>query len=345
VTILGIRVVGSAACDCEEGGGGPPPGPTVSFDVVEQDYNTAQANYLAGAGGSNYATAYVLIDPYYIWWSSGGFGADPGDFVPELGGLTGVEVVLAATDLTATSVATTTRTALDAVFDVVGGSGTTIEITDALLTGTVTFGLPEVERGAVQQYGSRYTTYGVSGGLFNDTVAQHVTSPAADHLVDAIGIYLQDGAGETVRLGLYVGGSSVSFVGTSLLFETTLVAASGSGWNWAELTDTQAAQLATSSSVWFIAKSESSASARPVFNSAGAVDGRNDFTTSANVSVMDPGTGATQIDPDPTVPFPSTLNGRDVSASYALMIVAGFRLRPPDEGTDAERGAVPGMTP
>lgn len=344
MTILGIRVLGTAACDCEGGGGGPPPGPTVAFDVVAQDYNTAQADYLAGTGGSNYATAYALIDPYYVWWSFGGAGADPGDFVPELSGLTGIEVPLAATDLSDTAVATATRVAIDAVLTTVGGSGTRVEITDDTLVGTVSFGLAEDARGAVQQFGSRYTTYGVAGGLFNDTIAQHVTSPSVPHLVDAIGMLVQDGAAETIRLGLYVGGSSVSFVGTSLLFETTMSAGSGTGWRWAELTDEQAAILAASSSVWFIAKSEGATSVRPVFNSAGVVDGQNDFTTSANVVVMDPGTGITQIDPDPTVPFPSTLNGRDVSASYALMVVAGFRLRPDDEGTDAERGSVPGLS-
>lgn len=303
----------------------------VTLTLAPASFDTRRRAFIEGHGGSTVNGAYVVLPGTgaapnrYLWWSHNGYNLDPGTHVPALAGYTGVEVALGSGNHTAAQRATATRTAVNGVSGwVAGGSGAQVTIRGPINPATVATGGAYTARGAAGLFGHHTDADFTNGNPFNDAIAVHGTFTAGPAVLTAVGVLLGTPAGESVRLALYIGGSSVSFTGTTLVAQG-IVTATGSGnvWAWLPLTAAQSAAIADNASVWVVAKSnQNGGTLHPAFSNLG---GAEEDWTARNLVIFTGGS----INVDPAVAFPASLAGlaSDIATGNAVVMMAAFEYR------------------
>lgn len=266
----------------------------------------------------------------YVWWShddgTGRYvGIDPGDWVASLSGYTGVEVQLAAGTRTAAQVTTATCSALNAVYATVNCGTTTVTVEDEIDAGAVVIDGMYDAAPATRQLGARRGTPQFTGNPLNGAVGSHLTSPASTSIVHGIGIYLTAHA-EQVRLGVYTGGSTDLSTTTTLRAEG-VTTGSATGWQWVLFDDADVFSVASSTSMWLLAKSNS-ATTDPGYTLTSTTDGF-DFTAQ-NMQVFG------GLNASPSVAFPASITGAATSNSPVFPFIAVL-YRPASSDSDTLR--------
>lgn len=312
---------------------GPPP-ETATFTVAPMSFDTRRRAFIEGHGGSTGNLAYWALPAnaqgstdYYVWWSHNGYNADPGDHVAALSGYTGIEVALGSGSISAATRATATISALNGVGDGLSASGnaSALVVSGNIDAATCAVGTAYTGRGTAGLFGNHTSAVFTNGNPFNDAIAVHGTFTAGPAVLTAIGILLGTPNGEQVRVALYSGGTSSSFTGTTLVADGIVTATddgSGNVYAWLTLTAAQSAALADNTSIWVVAKTNAGGTLYPAFSNLG---GSQEDWTNRNLVIFDVG----QINLDPTVAFPSTLEGltSDIATGNAVAMMAAIEYR------------------
>ncbi len=310
---------------------------TATFTAGPASWHDRRQASLQGTHGSTRAGLYWRIPATgtetdrYVWWShddgDGRYtGIDPGDHAAELAGYTGIEVQLDAGAVSASDVATATRTALSGLYSTIGGTGADVSIDGEIDSASCTVG-GMWDPTSLGAWGSRRSTPQFTGNPLSGRVGQFAVSPAADVIVTAIGICLAASATD-VRVSVYSGGSQASLTGTTLEAEV-VIPAGATGWRWGVLTASQVFSLASATNIRLVAKSNGTSD--PGYILASDLVGA-DFPDSGGGS-----TYALEIydtmSTDPSVAFPSTLAGEGITTSPVYVMMAMQYLEP--DGTSA----------
>lgn len=262
---------------------------------------------------------------YYVWWSHGGYNADPGDHVAALSGWTGIEVALGSGPITAASRASSTISAINGAGAGLSASGDEagLIVSGDINAATCAVGTTYTSRGTAGLFGNHTSAVLTNGNPFNDAIAVHGTFTAGPAVLTAIGVLLGTPAGESVRIALYTGGTSSSFVGTTLVADGIVSATddgSGNVYAWLALTAAQSAALADNASIWLTAKTNAGGTLFPAFSNVG---GAQEDWTNRNLVIF------SGIDTDPTVAWPSTLEGEpsDIDTGNAVVMMGALEYR------------------
>jgi hypothetical protein len=303
---------------------------------------------MEGRGGGTANLAYAALpaldpdtaaDNYYVWWSQNGYNADPGNHVSALSGWTGIEVALGAGAVTASSRATSTRSAINASPAPVSasGSGADVLVTGQIDSASCAVGGGYAARGAAGLFGHHTRSRLTNGNPFNDAIAVHGTFTAGPAVLTAIGVLLGTPAGESVRVALYTGGTSTSFTGTTLVAEGIVSATddgTGNVYAWLTLTAAQSVALADNLSIWVVAKANAGGALHPAFSSLG---GSQEDWTDRNLVIFTGGS----INVDPTVAFPASLAGlaSDIATGNPVAMMAAIEYRTAPFASNASVGS------
>lgn len=302
------------------------PPSTYTATLAPAGLDTRRRAFIEGHGGSSAAGAYLRIEASsgtsrYAYCTIDGIGFDPGPLVAELAGFEGVEVALTGPTVSAAARATAYAAAL-APYYTTAADGADLEITGALAS--VTVGGAFTSRGSAGLYGNHTSQPATNGNPFNGALAVHGTFTAGPALATAIGILLGTPAGDDVRIGLYTGGSSTSFVGTTLVAEGIVNATddgSGNVYAWLPLTVAQALELADNTSVWLTAKCNTGGTTG--IHPALALVGDSEDWTARNLVIF------SGMSTDPAVAFPATLDGEasDIDTGFGVVMMAAIEYR------------------
>lgn len=321
----------------------PPTGESVRFAMVDATYSTADADYRLGEGGSNYFGAFIAIagdgiDDHAWYVTHDGRGWDPQPYVTELAGYTMHAVDLPAGTVDADDVATALRTAIDgeALYDTVGGTGPNVDVTGSILAASCFTG--ESTPGTAASWGSHETTADFDSNPIAEAIhafAEFTDGPA---IITGIGARLAS-AGDDVAAAVYTGGQAASggsgivipvadFDGTSLLASTVLTG-SGTGWVWESFTPADVAEVADGTPLQLLLKGETT-STHGSFRFQGNL-GTSDLTDQ-QLAVLQ----SSDVDPDPTVAWPSSLDAiTDLSANFGVVLMIAIEYRQAPHRGDA----------
>ncbi len=324
------------------GGGVGPSGETVRFTVPAATWDVSSTAFRAGVSGSNYLGAFVAIvgdgmADHAWYFTHNGRGWDPQPYNASLTGFTMHAIDLAAGNRTNAQVATALRSAIDgaALYDSVGGAGAQVDI-DGDIDAAACF-TGSSSPGTAGAFGCREDTpvfdgNPISGGL--QAFAQFTTGPA---LITAIGTRLNT-AGDPVRLGLYEGGTAASggasvvnpvpdWDDTAILCE---IEATGSGTGWVNepLTPGQVAVMADDTPVQIVLNGETT-NTHASFTTMGVVVDSD--LGQQQLAVID----TADMDPDPTLTFPASLEGFDLVGSFSVVLMVAFEYRQAPQRGDA----------
>lgn len=308
------------------GGEVAPPPSTFVATLAPASLDTRRRAFIGGHGGNTAAGAYLRIEATsgtnrYAYCSVDGYGFDPGPYTAELAGYEGVEVALTGPTVTAAARAAAYASALGAYYTT-SSTGADLEITGAIAG--VTVGGAFTARGTAGLFGNHTSAPNTNGNPFNAALAVHGTFTAGPALATAIGILLGTPAGDDVRIGLYTGGSSTSFVGTTLVAEGIVNATddgSGNVYAWLPLTVAQALELADNTSVWLTAKCNTGGTTG--IHPALALVGDSEDWTARNLVIF------SGMSTDPAVAFPATLDGEasDIDTGFGVVMMAAIEYR------------------
>lgn len=319
-----------------------PAGESVRFTMVAADWDVSVTAFRAGESGSNYFGAFIAIPSVahgdHAWYfTHDGRGWDPQPYNAALTGYTMHQIDLAAGDRTDAQVATAVRSAIDgaAIYDTVGGSGANVDITSDIDAGGCFTG--EDTPGASGCWGSREDTPAATSTVVN-AIHAATTFTAGPALISALGTRLTD-AGDPFRMALHTGGSLATGGGgttvteadledTVLFCETGQVTGSGTGWVVEPLVPAQIDVMADNTVVQYGFKGETTTTLGN-FMSTGA-PGDTDQNVQNLQSFV---TG--DLDPDPSVAYPATLEGVGLDSSFAVMLMIAFEYRVAPQRGDA----------
>jgi hypothetical protein len=309
---------------------GPPP-EVATFTVAPVSQDNRRRAAIEGRYGSTANMAYWALPQnangstdYYVWWSHGGYNADPGDHVAVLAGYTGIEVALGSGSITAASRASSTISAINGAGAglVASGDETGLAISGNIDAATCAVGAAYTGRGTAGLFGSHTTTVVSNGNPFNAVIAAHATFTAGPAVLTAIGILLGTAdPADQVRVAVYSGGSSTWSTTPTLVAEGIVTATddgSGNVYAWLSLTAAQSAAIADNASLWVLAKADQTNGTHPAFETPGSSD-----LTNRNLVIVNTG-----IDNDPTVAFPASLAGiTDVDETNAVVMMCAIEYR------------------
>ncbi len=275
----------------------------------------------AGRAGHTYLGAHVPLGAGdYVWWSVDAVGLDPGFSVPALEGLTGHEVELVSTELSAAEIATATAlviATIDGWAAVADGAEVEIQGPEAVTTGA---GWDAGTPGAM--VGMRSIT-GTHEGPVADALAQFLPAPDLDLPLVAVDILIGTVADDTDRWrgAIYTGvGGSASPVGEDRVIDLGQLAADQVMANtWARWYLPADADIRGTDDVWLAVKGEGGITTVRGVLSGNAL--RGDWPN-ANLLASDQGE-ASPMDPDATVAWPATWTGTIAVESGFVM---GIRL-------------------
>lgn len=303
---------------------------TVDLTLAPASFDNRWRAGIEGRYGSTVNGAHTILPAnadgdtdYYLWWSHDGNNLDPGDHVAALSGMTGIEVALGSGNHTASARATATCTAIDsASIDnwTCDPSGAVATITGTIDAVSVEVGGAYTARGSAALWGNHTTAALTNGNPFNAVIAVHGTFDDGPAVLTSLCMLLGTAeADDTVRLALYTGGSSVSFVGTALAGECT-TSLDGSGYACCQLDAAETIALADNTSVWLVGKcDQDGGNTHPAFSNVG---GAQEDWTNRNLVIVTAG-----ISNDPTVAYPSSLAGITIDESNAVVMMAAFETR------------------
>lgn len=310
---------------------------TATFTAGPASWHDRRQASIQGTHGSTRSGLYWVIPATgsetdrYVWWSHDDgdgrqTGLDPGNYVAALSGYTGVEVPLAAGPLSASAVATATRTALSGLYTTIGGTGADVSIEGEIDSATCSVG-GMWSPSSAGAWGTRRSTPQFTGNPLSGRIGQFGVSPAADVIVTALGMYLAAST-DDVRVALYSGGTQASLTGTALVAEV-VIPAGDTGWRWGVLTADEAATLSSSTNIRWVAKSNGTSD--PGYIAVSDLVG-TDFPDAGAGSTYDLEIYDT-MSTDPSVAFPSTLAGEGITTAGAYAMF-GMQYQTAD-GTSA----------
>ena len=322
-----------------------PPGETVRITVPAASWDVSVSAFRSGASGSNYFGAFVAIPSVdlgdHAWYfTHDGLGWDPQPHNASLTGYTMHAIDLSAGAVTAANVATALRSAMSSVYSTVGGTGANVDVTDAIDSAGAFTG--SSSPGAAGAWGCREDSVFFDANPISSAMLAHADFTAGPALVTGLAARLNT-AGDQVRLAVYEGGGpgseaaspnrvqTADLAGTDLLCET-VITGSGTGWVCQPLAPAQVHELADNTDTQLLIKGETS-STHASFVSTGA-PGTGDLTVQ-QLALLDTG----DVDPDPTVAYPSTLEGTTIGSSFSVMLMIAFEYR-----TAPQRGDAGGIT-
>lgn len=288
-------------------------GPDVPYYWVGRD----------GGAGTNYSNARLVLGTTdYVWWTLDGEGHDPGLDDPELDGLTGHVVALVGGNRTGSQVATPTAAVIDAIDGwSCSGATDTLEISGPE---AVTTGLEWDDATTGAMVGMRSITGAGAPieGPITGVLSQHLPNPGLDLPIVAIDVLIGSTADNTDRwrVCLWTAAGSTSPTGETLLLDAGRIAAAQVlPDRWARIPVPPSSNIRANQAMWATIKGV--ANVTPI---GGRLIGdalRGDWT-GQNLQVANP-LAATPIDPDATVPYPSTFTA-DTLVSTGF--VCGVRL-------------------
>lgn len=288
-------------------------GPDVPYYWVGRD----------GGAGTNYSNARLVLGTTdYVWWTLDGEGHDPGLDDPELDGLTGHVVALVGGNRTGSQVATPTAAVIDAIDGwSCSGATDTLEISGPE---AVTTGLEWDDATTGAMVGMRSITGAGAPieGPITGVLSQHLPNPGLDLPIVAIDVLIGSTAdnADRWRVCLWTAAGSTSPTGETLLLDAGRIAAAQVlPDRWARIPVPPSSNIRANQAMWATIKGV--ANVTPI---GGRLIGdalRGDWT-GQNLQVANP-IAATPIDPDATVPYPSTFTA-DTLVSTGF--VCGVRL-------------------
>lgn len=321
----------------------PPTGESVRFAMVDATYSTADADYRLGEGGSNYFGAFIAIagdgiDDHAWYVTHDGRGWDPQPYVAELAGYTMHAVDLPAGAVDADDVATALRTAIDgeALYDTVGGTGPNVDVTGSILAASCFTG--ESTPGTAASWGSHETTADFDSNPIAVAIHAFASFTEGPAIITGIGARLAS-AGDDVAAAVYTGGQAASggsgivipvadFDGTSLLASTVLTG-SGTGWVWESFTPADVAEVADGTPLQLLLKGETT-STHGSFRFQGNL-GTSDLTVQQLATLQ-----SSDVDPDPTVAWPSSLDAiTDLAGNFGVVLMIAIEYRQAPHRGDA----------
>jgi len=277
----------------------------------------------SGRAGSNYTGAYLLLGGDYVWWTLDGAGHDPRLETAELDGLTGHEVALTGGNRTATQVATATAAVIDAIDGwTCTADDDTLEIAGpaAVTTGA---SWDDADAGAlIGMRASRVDGSGYGEGPISDALAQHLPNPGLALPILAVDVLLGGTVDSSDRfsVALYTAAGSTSPVGEDLVVDLGRIpAAQIVADSWARIYLPANLLVTADQAFWIGLKSELGLTQVGGYGTGSALIG--DFTAQ-NLLHSDQGE-ASPVDPDATVPWPSTWTG---TTAAGAAFVCGVRL-------------------
>lgn len=320
----------------------PPTGETVRATMPAATWSLDDADFRAGEGGSNYFGAFVAIvgdgiDDHAWYFTHDGYGWDPQPYNASLAGFTMHAVNLGAGAQTNTAVATALRAAIDAaaIYDDVAGTGANVEVTGSIVAASCFTG--SSTPGTSASWGSHEDVPVFDGNPLSVASQAYSLFTDGPAIATGLGVRLAS-AGDPVRMALYTGGTAASgsggtivvaaadWDGTALHCESE-IGGSGTGWVWQPLTPDQVAELADNTPVQYVVKGET-------------VDTHGSFTTAPDIGELNNQQLATiestDIDPDPSVAFPSSLDAiTDLAGSFGVVWMVAFEYRQSPHRGDA----------
>lgn len=314
-----------------------PAGETVSITVAPASWHDREQASYQGSFGSTVQGRYIALpasaggtDAYVYCVQDDGSGnytgPDPGDFVPGLAAYTGIAAQLAAGNVSADDRATAIRSALtdSGLYTSVGGSGATVSVQGLIDGGSAAVG--GLAQGSYAgRFGTRGTTPQFNTTDLSGSVGQVLTWGEADGVITAIGFYL-NGSATDVRAAVYIGGSTSSLTGATLVSEVLVPGGGSPGWRWAALEPASCALVQTGDVVRVILKSNGTS--EPGYRLMSSL-GTEDWEATRDLEVY------SGFSSDPSVAFPSTLNSASATTPSAVFLYAAIQVIA-DDGTDAE---------
>jgi len=319
-----------------------PVGETIRFAMPAATYSTTVADFRTGTSGSNYFGAFIAIPSGSIgnhawYFTHNGFGWNPQAYNAALSGYTMHAIDLAAGGRTAAQVATAVRSAIDgtALYAAAGGSSANVEITDDIDADGCFTG--SSSPGAAGAFGCREDVPVFDGNPIGVGLQAFASFTAGPALVTGLATRLNS-AGDPVRLCLYTGGTAASGGGgvvnptpdwdDTVLFCEAATTGSGTGWVCQALVPGEVDVLADNTAVQYVLKGETS-STHGSFTTMGSVSDSD--LGQQQLSTIDTG----DMDPDPSLTFPASLEGFSLAGSFSVVLMIAFEYRVAPQRGDA----------